>query len=88
MLIDFIPKGRENAMTGKELSQMLDRPNRQIRFEIERLRRDGVVICSSSRGQNKGYYIPENEQEKEEFLAQYESYIKQMRRTLYEMRNY
>lgn len=88
MLAEYIPKGKTNAMTGRELSQMLQVSNRQIRAEIEKLRRDGLVICSSSRGEKKGYYIPENEHEKEEFLNQYESYIKQMRRTLYEMRGY
>lgn len=86
-LVDIIPQGKENAVSGAYLSDLLGVSNRLFREQIEKLRNDGTLIASSSTGK-KGYYIPVSEYEKEEFLKQYESYIKKMRTTLYNMRGY
>lgn len=87
-LVDFIPKGKINAVNGRHLSEIIGVSNRNLREMIEIARNDGAVIASSSTGEHKGYYIPENETEKEDFFRQYESYIKKMRKTLYNMRGY
>ena len=53
-LIDFIPEGEKNAISARELSQLLHCHRRDITLAINALRCGGEVICSG----NSGYYRP------------------------------
>lgn len=58
---EFIGKGKENGLTASELSDLLHIPTRDIRREIERLRRSGELIVNEQDG--KGYYYTEDAEE-------------------------
>ena len=58
-IADFIPVGKENAVTREQLCRLTglgDRVNRKL---IEIARTEGVIIVNDSDGE--GYYISENE---------------------------
>ena len=53
-IIDFIPEGEQNAISARELSQLLHCHRREITLAINALRCGGEVICSNTHG----YYRP------------------------------
>jgi len=64
-ILKYIPKGKENAISTLELMNMLNCSMREVRLVIAKLRSQGHVICSSSRG---GYYFPETREELKAFV--------------------
>lgn len=56
-ITDFIPVGKENAVTREQLRLRLNLPDRKIRQMIEDARRDGALIINESDG--AGYYQSE-----------------------------
>lgn len=74
-ILEILGKGKENALTGKDLKKRL--PNyseRKIRKTIESLRHEKYPILSSAT-QPFGYYLPGNQQEVDECLKMMRSYI-------------
>lgn len=67
-IADFIPVGRQNAVTREELRKLTGLNDRQIREMISQARRETPIISLD----NKGYFIP-SEDEK----ADVEKWIKQ-----------
>lgn len=57
-IVDFIPRGRENAITRAELVARLNLPDRTIRNMIEIARKDGALILNDQTG--AGYYVSED----------------------------
>lgn len=57
-ILDFIPCGRENAISGKELINATGWDSRTVKQQIANARLNGSVICSILDGNNGGYYIP------------------------------
>ena len=57
-IVDFIPRGRENAVTRAELVARLNLPDRTIRNMIEAARKNGALILNDQTG--AGYYISED----------------------------
>ena len=53
-VLDFIPEGEQNAISARELSQLLHCHHREITLAINGLRCGGEVICSNTHG----YYRP------------------------------
>ena len=53
-VLDFIPEGEQNAISARELSQLLHCHRREITLAINALRCGGEVICSNTHG----YYRP------------------------------
>lgn len=53
-LAETMPVGKDNAIPRRELSVLLNLPDRETRLLVERLRRSGAVVCSDERG----YYRP------------------------------
>ena len=51
---DFIPEGKENAITRPELARVLGMTDRAVRKEIELARDRGALICND--GDGAGYY--------------------------------
>ena len=72
-LLEFIPRGRENAVTAKFLMQMTGLSDRALRKEIQDINESGtVMIC---REHKKGYYIPATEREAESYIRYSQSYL-------------
>lgn len=68
-VFDHLPKGKENAVTGKELAQQLgERGTRQIRLCIEQLNKEHQGICSSNH-EPYGYYRAASREEFEETIS-------------------
>lgn len=59
-IIYYIPRGKKNAQTAKQLCDITTLSPRQLRKEIERERIKGTVILSSAAG---GYWLPSFEDE-------------------------
>ena len=57
-ITDFIPHGKENAITRAELCSITNLQDRPIRELIETARRNGAIILNDQDG--KGYYISDN----------------------------
>ena len=56
-IVQFIPQGKENAVTREQLRLRLNLPDRKIRMMIEEARKDGALIINAQDG--AGYYISE-----------------------------
>lgn len=67
-ILDFIPTGKENAISRQELMQRTGVGERLIRDAIKRQVENGVPILSSSG--HKGYWYSEDIDEIEEFIRE------------------
>lgn len=68
-VINFIPVGKENAISRQALSELTclnDRANRQA---IEDARRNGIKVIS--RSSSRGYYIADNDTDWLDFLNEH-----------------
>lgn len=54
-IVNFIPYGRANAITGKELAKLLNTTPRDIRNRISKARRDTIILNLQD---GKGYFRP------------------------------
>lgn len=62
MIFELLSEGAENAITGRELCEILNIKMRDLTAAIERERRDGKPICAKT-GSNPGYYLAANKEE-------------------------
>lgn len=62
MIYELLAEGKENARTARELAKILNCKPREITIQIEKERREGRPICASC-GSTPGYYLPESDQE-------------------------
>ena len=58
-LVKHIPKGKENAIKGAELQNIIKKDERQFYKMISEARQDGIIICAD----HTGYYIPNSPDE-------------------------
>ena len=70
-VLDF-PIGKENAISRTSLVLKTGLNDRTVRKQIEAMRKNGVVIMSSP--QHKGYWIPKDYSEVQEYINTMESY--------------
>lgn len=56
MLLDLIPTGEHDAIAMIDLARLLQIDERSVRQKVHKARKNGELICSSS----KGYYYPAN----------------------------
>ncbi len=54
-ICEFIPTGKENAITRADLVRRVNLPDRKVREMIETARKDGALILNAQDG--AGYYI-------------------------------
>lgn len=54
-LLDLLPHGPENAVTGRQLSRLMGLSGREIRRRIAEARAAGSIILTDGAG---GYYLP------------------------------
>lgn len=57
-IIDYIPKGRENAVTRTELCKRIGLPDRTVRELISQARRETCILNAQD---GNGYFRPEKE---------------------------
>lgn len=74
-LINFLSVGAENAITAKELSNLLNTNVRNITLEINSLRKRGIIICSKA----NGYFFPADEVDVVEFCRRTNSRIRDIK---------
>ena len=68
MIKELLKTGRDNAITGKELAQLLGLDGRTITALVEKERLSGVPICAACDGR-QGYYLAENMIELQDYIG-------------------
>lgn len=82
---EFIPKGKENAISKSELMKLTGRDERTIRSMIkDEMRERGTPILSTSHG--KGYWIDTDPEEIGRFLQETDRRIKSLYENTRELR--
>ena len=66
-IINYIPKGRNNAISRTSLQQLTGLSDRQMREEISQARRYKCIINLQN---GAGYYIPDTDEEIQRFILQ------------------
>ncbi len=61
---EFIPYGKENAISQGDLATLCSMDRRSVRKAVECARRNGAAICSD----NSGYYFPEDAEEARHYV--------------------
>lgn len=72
-ILDYIPKGRENAIPRKKLAYITGLTDSKMRELIRKARAEKPIINLQD---GKGYYIPTKEEEVDRFIAQEEKRAK------------
>lgn len=67
-IADFIPRGKENAITRQNLCEITGLNDRAVRESISQARREIPIISLA----NKGYYIPTEKEDVEQWVKQEE----------------
>lgn len=60
-IADYLSRGRERALTSRELERLTNLDGRSVRLLIERERRSGTPILSDCAS---GYYLPASDEER------------------------
>ena len=87
-ILRFIPRGRRNAISMKQLSILTGWTLRETRAAIYRARCAGALICSSCDRFASGYFQPANREEVERFVKLEESRIKSAAKAVRSARQY
>lgn len=76
-VVDYLLPGQANAIPARQLADMMGiRDTRYLRILVERERRNGAVILSSTDDLHNGYYLPANSGEVDRYIAQQSARIK------------
>jgi len=79
-ILDFIPVGRENAMTAKAITQTMELAHeRDFTKAVEIARGQGVAICADT---HHGYWLPEDRDELDQYTKSLRSRKNSVERTL------
>ena len=87
-ILEFIPTGKDNAISACRLADIRNCSEREIRHIVENLRRNGILICSSYRCSGGGYYIPRDSAETAEYFVRQLSRIGNIWRALQPFKKY
>ena len=71
IILNSIQKGRENAITSRELQTICGCSERVLRDTIRQMRLEGTVVLSTTSGKG-GYYLPADSTEAQRYLRQEE----------------
>lgn len=75
-ITDFIPYGKENAISNNNLAIASGTDERKARRLVHQARANGEPICSTSEERKGGYFMPANEFEARIYYRQQRSRIK------------
>lgn len=86
-VLDLIPRGSETKVTINYISRMTSLDERSIYEVVSRLRNKGVPVCAKRNGpeKNRGYYIAQTIEERDEGLAAYKSQIIDMQKMVHQV---
>lgn len=73
-IYDLLPVGSENAISRRQLMQITGLEDRKLRRKIEKERRAGALILSSSADMGGGYFRPANAEELRRWIAMMEAH--------------
>lgn len=80
-ILQAIPVGSDRPRPRREIEQMLGLSKRSVEKAIERLiYRDGIPIVAIKQAGHNGYYLPRNEEERQEGLQAYKGQIRTSQR--------
>ena len=65
-IAELLTEGKENAITGRELCEVLKINGRELMIAVEQERRAGTPICAST-SDPPGYYLARNKHEMKEY---------------------
>jgi len=68
-IVDYIPVGKENAITGEKLRMITGLTDRKLRNEIAIARRETCILNMQD---GKGYFLPSNKEEVARYIHQEE----------------
>ena len=83
-ITEYMPQGEENAVTSSELAKLLECTERDVSREINRLRKDGEIICSCG----SGYFLPATDYDIKKFVRQMQSRIKDIKKATESAKKY
>ena len=79
---NFLGHGKDNAITGKRLMELLGAKDlRTVSKSVEAARRSGVPICATTSPDGPGYYIAMNTDELSGYLHSLDHRLKEIRVT-------
>lgn len=73
-IFDLLPIGAENAVSRRQLIQITGLEDRKLRRKIEKERRAGALILSSSADMGGGYFRPANAEELRRWITMMEAH--------------
>jgi len=79
-ITDFLLTGEENAVTGRELCEILNVNIRDLTAQIERERRGGSPICAAQGGK-PGYFLAANREEMKRYCGSLDKREKELAKT-------
>ncbi|MCC8078631.1 MAG: helix-turn-helix domain-containing protein [Oscillospiraceae bacterium] len=82
ILLDYLGIGAKNALTARQLAEMLGVRKRAISLEVERLRRKGFPICASGAAGEAGYFLPADIKELSDYCLSLAARLKNIHATL------
>lgn len=77
-VLDVIPVGSGHKIAIRDVVNLVGSDERTIYEVINSLRKKGVPICAKRSGDDRGYFIAESEEERNEGLAAYKAQVKDM----------
>lgn len=86
-IIDFIPIGRVNALSMRDLARAANVDERTARQLVHRARANGEPICSTCE-ENGGYYMPRDIGEARVYLRQQQARIRSSNAALHGVKAY
>lgn len=76
-VVDYLRRGKENAIPAQQLADAMGiRDTRYLRVLVERERRNGAVILSSTDDLHNGYFLPGSMDEVDRYIAQQSHRVK------------
>lgn len=81
MISEYLPTGAENAVTAKQLCNLLNMNHRELTKAITAERRAGQPICAVVGGFVKGYFLAANKREMELYYRSLSHRLKEIRAT-------
>ena len=80
MVAEYLNRGKDNAITGRELCEALEISLRDLTNAVEKERRQGHPICANV-GTPRGYYLAADPTEMAEYCRSLDRRVREIRRT-------
>lgn len=78
---DYLPTGRENAITADEIKTRTGLKRRDITRSIQRERLAGKPICATNDSHNPGYFLTDDPAELQRYITSLDRRVREIRKT-------